>query len=375
METLLAGMARFENRLRVERTIGVEKILTRDGYWCRGAPTGFRNARLENKPILLPSEEKGQWDLLCEGLRKQLSGAFKLSDIVSDLQRRGFKTNRGLPISKQTWTNICRSSVYGGLIGGAWNENQYVRANFDGPLSPEEWHELQRVLDGKKRRAAKAPRERHHPDFPLRGFLRCPTCDTPVRGYHVHKRSGETYSYYDCGDRKCQFRLQAHKAHDAFVKLLNQLTLPPELLPLFKEAVQRQWEERTATLRHEWQASETQVTKLKEEKGDLLTLMKRSAAKGSLLGAFEKDYERVDDELDALTSAILKSQQQAGSADQVAERCVRDLRALGNCWAGWSVETQGRVQRLLLSGGLTYEELTGKRVPQVAPVFRQFAHL
>src|SRR5205823_4551440 len=37
METLLAGMARFENRLRVERTIGVERILTRDGYWCRGA--------------------------------------------------------------------------------------------------------------------------------------------------------------------------------------------------------------------------------------------------------------------------------------------------------------------------------------------------
>src|SRR5205085_10710169 len=51
METLLAGMARFENRLRVERTVGTEKILTKDGYWCRPAPTGFRNGRKDGKPV------------------------------------------------------------------------------------------------------------------------------------------------------------------------------------------------------------------------------------------------------------------------------------------------------------------------------------
>lgn len=53
LEHVLTGIARFENRVRVDRTVGVEKILTKEGYWCRSAPTGFANARDRNgKPVL-----------------------------------------------------------------------------------------------------------------------------------------------------------------------------------------------------------------------------------------------------------------------------------------------------------------------------------
>src|SRR3954453_13764049 len=33
LEHVLTGIARFENRVRVDRTVGVEKILTKEGYW------------------------------------------------------------------------------------------------------------------------------------------------------------------------------------------------------------------------------------------------------------------------------------------------------------------------------------------------------
>ena len=363
METLLAGMARFENRLRVERTIGVEKILTRDGYWCRGAPTGFRNARLEGKPILLPSEEPGQWDLLCEGLRKQLTGAYKVADIARDLRRRGMKTNRGGSISVQTWTNICRGSVYGGLLGGEWNDNQYVRAKFDGPLTPEEWHELQAVLDGRKQKAARPPREKHHPDFPLRQFLLCPSCEKPARGYHVHRGYGRTHSYYDCGNRKCRFRVQAHKAHDAFVKLLNQITFPPEMAQIFEESVRQQWKQKTASLWYEWQAADLHRTKLEEEKATLVTLLKRNAENGSLFQEFERDYERVEDDLHVLGKELLKLQKAAGSVEEVVSWSVEKIRALGDAWVDWPVETQGRVQRLLFPAGLPFDEIYQMKTP------------
>ena len=75
MESILAATARFENRLRVDRTIGVEKILTKQGYWCRGAPTGFLNARdRAGKPVLRP--DPAAWELLTEGLKLQLSGGY-----------------------------------------------------------------------------------------------------------------------------------------------------------------------------------------------------------------------------------------------------------------------------------------------------------
>src|SRR5712691_7827444 len=98
METLLAGMARFENRLRVDRTIGVEKILTKEGYWCRAPPTGFVNGRAANgKPILLPHPDPRQWELLRYGLRKQLDGTHKVIEIARELRDKGLLSNKGNP--------------------------------------------------------------------------------------------------------------------------------------------------------------------------------------------------------------------------------------------------------------------------------------
>src|SRR5207253_560905 len=102
MESVLAAMARFENRLRVDRTIGVERILTKEGYWCRPAPTGFVNGRdIQGKPTLLPHPDRQQWQLLRHGLLKQLSGVYTKTEIVGELQKKGLKNSRGKSISAQ----------------------------------------------------------------------------------------------------------------------------------------------------------------------------------------------------------------------------------------------------------------------------------
>jgi DNA invertase Pin-like site-specific DNA recombinase len=152
MESMLAATARFENRLRVDRTIGVEKILAKEGYWCRAAPTGFVNGRAQNgKPILLPHPDQRQWDLIAYGLRKELTGAFKAAEIAAELAAKGVRANignrTGKPLSKQGWSKICRNPVYGGLVREQWTDYEFVRAKFDGPIRPEEWYWLQRVLD------------------------------------------------------------------------------------------------------------------------------------------------------------------------------------------------------------------------------------
>ena len=369
METLLAGMARFENRLRVERTIGVEKSLTKAGYWCRGVPTGFRNARSDGKPILLPTEDAGQWELLRAGLRKQLSGAFTLAEVAEEMRGSGLRTSRGNLVGKQTWINICRAPVYGGLLRGEWTDGVFVRARFDGPLTPDEWTELQQVRDGKKRVGAPVPRQQVHPDFPLRRFLLCSGCGRTARGYVSVGRSGWAFEYYDCKEPACGFRVSSAEAHEAFVELLRRVRPAEPLLALFRELVLVTWEEKLRELAAQRSAARESAGGLKEEKARLLALMKRNADKPGILEELERDFERVEGELSLAQLGDGQEEFERYDREQVVGECIDAILRVVELWQEWPVEAKIRIQRLVFPQGIDYEAVIGNRTPQLSLLY------
>lgn len=373
MESVLAAMARFENRLRVDRTIGVERILTRDGYWCRAAPTGFANGRdAHGKPVLVPHPDRRQWELLRHGLRKQMSGVHTAAEVVDELRRKGFRTRRGQPLSKQSWSLICRSPVYGGLLCGKWTDFRFVRAKFDGPLTPAEWHQLQRVLDGRRRIAAPAPRQRLRSEFPLRRFLRCPRCMASSRGYHAVGRRGRRFLYYDCQNAACRFRVPTERAHDLFVGLLRSVTPSASLLEAFRQVALRVWQEQVHELTSDGAALRKQAAALREEKRALVQLMKRSCENSELLADLKRDYERVEKDLSLATAAEVKLPADECDAEEVVSFCTAFLRDVSELWPKWPVEAQSKVQRLVFPEGLPFDALEGKRTPQLSLVYAAF---
>jgi DNA invertase Pin-like site-specific DNA recombinase len=370
MESMLAATARFENRIRVDRTIGVEKILTKEGYWCRTAPTGFVNGRTENgKPILLPHPDRRQWDLLAYGLRKQLSGAFKVSEVAKDLAEKGLKSNKGNAVSKQGWTKICRSSVYGGLIRERWTNLEFVRAKFDGPITPDEWYRLQQVLDGRNTLARRLPRQEQHTDFPLRRFLQCPRCGESVRGYAAVKRNGSRFLYYDCRHPPCRFRVPVADAHKRFVEFLRDITPSRGLLDAFRKVVLEVWESEYRELNAHSNDLQQKVTSLRTEKRSLLDLIKVSAGNPALLAELQKDFERVDKELTLATMARNTVEVEELDAEAVVGACVNFVEKAVELWQEWPVELQNRLQAMVLPQGVRYDVLEGLSNPQLSPVY------
>lgn len=373
MESMLAATARFENRLRVDRTIGVERILTRDGYWCRAAPTGFVNGRNDaGKPILLPHTDARQWELLRYGLLRQMSGAYRAGDVADELCKKGLLTSHGNPLNRQTWTNICRAPVYGGLLYGPWTENQFVRAKFDGPLTPDEWKRLQEVLDARNTVARRLPRQAIHAEFPLRRFLRCPTCGTPVRGYSAVKRNGRRYAYYDCASRACGFRTPAADAHRMFVDLLREVTPKPEILALFRRVVLEVWEEQHRELVAESIGVQKTVGRLREEKQSIIGLMKVHADNPSLVADLRADYERLERELALATMARDTAEADEYEAEAVVNLCVHFLERASELWLKWPVELQNRLQVMVFPRGVGYQVLKGEANPELSLVHANF---
>ena len=99
------------------------------------------------------------------------------------------------------------------------------------------------MLDG--RVVVSGRRQRNHPDFPLRGFVRCDVCGRPLTGSWSRGRNGH-YAYYHC-QRQCR-SVNVSKAalEGAFVDELGLLQPTPGYMRLVKDRILHVWEQRRA---------------------------------------------------------------------------------------------------------------------------------
>lgn len=75
-----------------------------------------------------------------------------------------------------------------------------TRGDFEPLVDEATFYRAQAVLDA--RVVVAGSRQRNHPDFPLRGFVRCETCGRPLTGSWSQGRNG-CYAYYHC-QRQCR---------------------------------------------------------------------------------------------------------------------------------------------------------------------------
>ena|GEM_PF-2554180 len=389
MEGILAVMARFENRLRTDRTIGVEKILTKQGYWCRSAPTGFINARENDdpkgKPILKPTPDKNQWDLLCYGLRKHLLGGYRIMEVAEDLRKKGFrskavrrrgeKERQSQSITQQSWTKIVRNPIYGGLLCEKWTDNQYVRAKFDGPLFPDEWRALQDVLDGRTKALMPSVRKKRHADFPLRQFLLCPACGSKVRGSRSTGKMKKPYWYYHCKNKACHFMIQTKEIHSLFEDYLQKITPSPELVELFREVVLESFAERHKIACASASEVEKELNAIRDDQQTLISLMQKNADKPELLKGFTERYQEVCKRYSLANVKRGERVTEEVQAQVVVDYCAHFLLHAHKLWKEAQPAERFRLQSLIFPEGISYDALTGKQTPKISPVYEAISDL
>jgi len=111
----------------------------------------------------------------------------------------GLRTRRGFVLSPQSFGQMMRNPIYIGKIESP-DYGVSTRGDFDPLVDEATFYRVQAVLDG--RVVVAGPRPRNHPDFPLRGFVRCEACGRPLTGSWSKGRNGH-YAYYHC-QRQCR---------------------------------------------------------------------------------------------------------------------------------------------------------------------------
>lgn len=162
---------------------------------------------------------------------------------------------------------MLRKPIYSGRISiPSWGIDR--TGDFKAIVPDDEtFSRVQGVLAG--RRTIAESYMKQHPDFPLRHFVSCSSCDRPLTGSSVKGRSRK-YAYYRCAKSDSK-GVNATKGlmEDAFINLLKHLQPKPEYTQLFKAVVLDAWKEQRAGATKLRQALQVRIEKLIERKNRL----------------------------------------------------------------------------------------------------------
>jgi site-specific DNA recombinase len=238
MKTIVYGYATFDNKIRAVRTEEGMKAHIRDGLWVHRAPIGYVNVTpvSADAPNLIQDAERAP--LLRQAFDEYASGSYSKSQLLDRMTALGLKDTSGKALSPQTFDKILRNPVYAGWIVSSWGIR--ARGRFEPIISEETYDRVQAVLAGKS--ANNTERTPNNPKFPLRVFMRCGICGTPLTASLSTGRHGGKYGYYRCREKTCgQVKFTVDDLHIRFTSFLESLRPTPGSWRLFERVLKDVW--------------------------------------------------------------------------------------------------------------------------------------
>jgi site-specific DNA recombinase len=142
-------------------------------------------------------------------------------------------------LTAQSLGALLKNPIYAGwLLVPSWEAS--VRGDFEALVPDSIFRRVQVLLDSKGVPLRRHVRDRE--DFPLRRFVACSHCSTPLTGSWSTGRA-KKYAYYHC--RKCRcVKVAKGTLENHFVDLLGTLRPEPAYMRLFNAIVLDVWKHR-----------------------------------------------------------------------------------------------------------------------------------
>jgi site-specific DNA recombinase len=347
MESIMAAVAQLDNDARGDRTIAGMRAAIQAGKWTFKAPPGYLNNGRNGGPSLIEDPQRGP--LVRRAFELYATGLHSKQKVLETVTAAGLLSQKGKPISKQTFHAMLEKPVYAGWIHvEGWGAR--ARGDFEPLVTQELFDTVQAILSGK--RVSVAPRLRSHPDFPLRHFVKCGRCNKPLTASWQKGRK-ERYGYYWCPH--CRgVSVRKSDLECAFEAFLRRMQPNPKYMKLFSAIVLDVWKEKQAL-------NLTLSVSLKQHIESL------QARKDRLEDTFiyEKaiDRETYQRQLDKLNEQIVLAEMEEREAKlegydveavlAFAEHVVLNAARL---WVEFPSDQKQRLQKVLFPEGVRFED-------------------
>lgn len=369
-ETIAAAQGELEREQNGRQVTQKMRARVEQGVYCFGPVVGYRyDKHSDGGKILVPDEPKASiireaFEGLAVGRFQSQSEVKRFLDASPEFQTRGGNAK----IAKQSLSTLLRCPLYAGYISiPLWGIHLQL-GKHEALVSFAVWKRVQDRLDGR----ANAPaRKDLRADFPLRGFVCCSACDSPMTAAWSKGRNA-LYPYYVCYKKGCQLRgksVRKEKVEADFETLVRSLKPAPVLHKLAHAMFTDCWSAEADKAKARERAALSQVSAIDKKIGRLVERVMASE-NTSVIQAYEKQIAALDIEKAELAEIAAKKAKSIITFDESFRTAFAFLSNPWKLWASDKLEHKRAVLRLAFKGPLAYCRNEGFRTAGIAEPFR-----
>ncbi len=369
VENLLASVSQHQRQKNGEQTKNRMRARVSNGYWVFQAPMGYRYERVTGRGKMLKRDEPVA-SIVQEALEGYASGRFETqAEVMRFLQEHPLfpKDSRGI-VRHQRVCGLLNQPVYAGYIQAPeWDIS--LRAGQHEPLvSFQTWQRIQERLHG----ISRTPRAKNlNEDFPLRGFVLCDCCGTPLTACWSTGSNGR-YPYYLCPKRGCDSygkSIRRDRIEGEFADMLQAMRPSPALFTVATKMFRDLWDHRAAQVESQTKALGAQLLKIEKQVGQYLERI-LDASVPSVITAYEDRIRKLEEEKLAIRERMAASAPAPARFDETLRTA---LDFLSNPWILWTserLEDKRTVLKLAFADRLRYARNEGFRTSDLSLPFK-----
>ena len=278
------------------------------------------------------------------------TGQYTKIQVLTIVTDKGLKTKRGQKLTAQTFDALLRKPIYAGWVYSS-SVPEPVKGLHAPIVSQELFDAVQRVLSGRK--LSSAPKRKHNPAFPLKHFVKCGVCGTPLTG-GMNKGKLKHYANYWCRNSDCRaVRVSKSVLESEFVEYLGTLRPDAATVAQFPAIAAEVWARRQGDARQTTKELTVRLEEQKKLKAELLRAKLRGEVSQADYAQANVDF---DDEIEGVAQQIHALRSQRGTLD--AFLCFSKLMLVdvSAAWQRADAEQRLRVQNFLFRDGIAYHQ-------------------
>jgi len=375
-EHVVASVSEYQRSHNAEQTLSRMKSRSEQGYWTLQAPVGFRYQQVRGRGKVLVRNEPVA-SVVQEALEGYAFGRFETqADVMRFLQSNPLfpKDSSGI-VRNQRVAVLLRQCLYAGYIEMPRWGISLRPAQHEPLISFQTYQRIQDRLNG----GIYAPRKRNvNEDFPLRGFVMCADCGTPLTACWSKGRTAK-HPYYLCPNKRgaCPSygkSIRREVLEGEFEQILENLTPSEPLVRVVTRMFKDLWQRRLSQTQDEVKALNAKLAKVEQDAAKLLDRI-LDATLPSVIAAYEKRIESFEREKLVIREKIADSGKPRLSYDQALRTAFAFLENPQKLWDSGNLDMRRTVLKLAFGSKLEYRRNEGLRTPNLTLPFKVLAQI
>jgi hypothetical protein len=334
----------MDNELRKDKTITGMRELLRKGYFPYNPPIGYTNiskGRAVDHKIIINEQGK----LLRKAFEWKANEQMSNATIVAKLNQLGFKTNQ------KRFGYMIANPFYCGIIVGKLIPGEIIEGKHEPLVSRELFLKANNIIAD----------IRIHPvshkdvdiNLPLKRFMKCGHCDTPMTGYLVKQKG---LYYYKCRVNGCSTNKSAKVVHEQFKSLISAFEIEKDMVELISEGLKEVLQSVFSD-----QFENQRLLKVKEtEVIQRIEAIEERFVIGEInRELYTKFLTKFTTERDDIQKEISKSSISSSNLEKCVKFVVNACRNPLKTWESSGIGERMRMQNLLFPEGIIYDREKG----------------